>query len=224
MIRHHQNGYRGDGCRMNSKELVLFDLDGVIIDSRLNMESAWHAVRVELNVEVPFERYFAEIGRPFIDIMGRLGLTGIATEIERVFRRASSDSLSTTPFFVGMPEVLSALADGGSRLGIVTSKDAVRTQLVMDRLPKPPHIVVTPNSQLRGKPAPDPLLMAMATANIDPEHTVYIGDMSSDAEAARRARIDYIHVNWGYGSAPTFPHYTADSPNDLHAMLQREGR
>ncbi len=64
------------GCR-----LVLLDLDGVLVDSRDAMEEAWRAVQHEVGVATPFAAYFAEIGRPFPDILERLGLTEDAAEI-----------------------------------------------------------------------------------------------------------------------------------------------
>lgn len=184
------------------KRLILFDLDGVLLDSRSNMETAWHRVRGELGLSVPFESYFAEIGRPFGDIMRILGLQDEAETIEAVFRKASKEALVDTPFFPGIEAILLELKRAGRKLGIVTSKDAERTRLVVERLPVAMDFVHTPGGVCRGKPAPDPLLLAMATANADPAETVYVGDMDPDAECAARAGVDYIHAAWGYGGVP----------------------
>ncbi|EAU42374.1 HAD-superfamily hydrolase subfamily IA [Fulvimarina pelagi HTCC2506] len=199
--------------------LVLFDLDGVILDSRANMEAAWSAVAAEFGIEIPFESYFAEIGRPFQDIMTRLGLADQGKRIEQVFRRASARHLFDTPIFEGMETLLSNVAAYRIKLGIVTSKDFARTQLILDRLPVEFSIVMTPNDRLRGKPAPDHLLQAMARCNTDPAATIFIGDMDSDADAARRARIDYAHVLWGYGDPPPDCAFTAQTPADLQHYL-----
>lgn len=201
------------------KELVLFDLDGVILDSRANMEQAWAAVQAELGVTKPFAAYFSEIGRPFGDIMVRMGLADQAERIERVYRSASSRGLVETPLFDGIEDLMRRASDSGSKLGIVTSKDSARTQLVIDRLPAKFAIVMTPNDKMRGKPAPDPLLFAMAMCRVDPADTIFIGDMDSDAEAARRAGVDYAHVAWGYGSAPDACALIATSPLHLQRQL-----
>src|SRR3954453_5121519 len=66
--------------------LVLLDLDGVLVDSRDAMETAWRAVQHDVGVTTPFANYFREIGRPFRDILERLDLSDEADEIERVFR------------------------------------------------------------------------------------------------------------------------------------------
>jgi phosphoglycolate phosphatase-like HAD superfamily hydrolase len=62
--------------------------------------------------------------------------------------------------------------------------------------------VHAPEGGIRGKPAPDQLLIAMGQSGVDPSETLYVGDMSADHEAAVRARIDYAHAMWGYGPPP----------------------
>ena len=57
-----------------SKKAVLFDLDGVLLNSRPNMELAWLDVQDRLGVTVCFGDYFKNIGRPFKDILAILGL------------------------------------------------------------------------------------------------------------------------------------------------------
>lgn len=203
------------------KNLILFDLDGVLLDSRANMAHAWAAVRAELSVPVPFEAYFAEIGRPFADIMTRLGLSDQRTAIEAVFRRASGERMAETPFYPGAADLLRELAADNRKLGIVTSKDIARTTLVLDRLPVSFAVVKSPDDVCRGKPAPDSLLMAMAVCNVDPIDTVFIGDMDSDSVAAMRANIDYVHAAWGYGQTPKRFTASVDSCADLLAYLIR---
>lgn len=180
-------------------DLILFDLDGVILDSRANMERAWQAVQKEHSLTTPFENYFAEIGRPFSDIMARLGLADRAGAIETTFRRTSTETIGQTAFFDGMDGVMSRISGSSVKVGIVTSKDEIRAKLVLERLDCKFDIILTPRPDLRGKPAPDALLYAMALLHTDPVHTIFIGDMASDHEAANRAGIAYGHVEWGYG-------------------------
>ncbi len=183
-------------------KLVLFDLDGVLLDSRENMRLAWGAVRTALKVNVSFETYFAEIGRPFGDIMDRLGLSDQAGEAERIFRAESTRHLARARFYEGAERALQTLAQADRKLGIVTSKDETRTCALLKHLPVIFATVRTPNHNYRGKPAPDHLLVGMAEAHVDPGETLYVGDMAVDAEAARRAGIAYAHAAWGYGEAP----------------------
>lgn len=185
-----------------TKKLVLFDLDGVLLNSRANMEFAWGQVREKLAVETPFERYFALIGRPFADIMDLLGLGARAAEIETVFRVSSMEGIDLAAFYPAATDVLAALAGRGVKLGVVTSKDRLRTSAILAKLPVEFTTVQTPDKRFRGKPAPDHLLLAMAEAQADPAETIYVGDMDADYEAACRAGVDYLHASWGYGANP----------------------
>lgn len=188
---------------MSQKKLVLFDLDGVILNSKMNMEYSWRQVCGQLNINIEFEEYFSKIGRPFFDIMEMLGIREYASKAESIFRVSSMDSLHLVSFYDGVRETLTALERAGIAMGVVTSKDRMRTNAILAMLAVDFTTVQTPGDKFRGKPAPDHLLLAMAESQIDPADTVYIGDMDSDFEAAKRAGIDYLHAHWGYGTAPT---------------------
>lgn len=184
------------------KRMILFDLDGVLLNSRENMCYAWKKASAKAEVEVKFEAYFKEIGRPFQTIMKRIGIADPDHVIESTFRVASMERLDLLSFYPNVQRVLGQLSSEGFKLGIVTSKDKMRTNAIIALLSVEFDSVRSPNDNLRGKPAPDHLLMAMAQANVDPIETLYIGDMDADYEAAQRARVDYAHATWGYGEQP----------------------
>jgi phosphoglycolate phosphatase len=200
------------------KKLVLFDLDGVLLDSEDNMRRAWAVVREKTHVKNPFEDYFSRIGRPFQDILAMLGITRETKRIEQIYMEASFDFLASALFFPETEKTLQSLSKAGIRLGVVTSKDAPRTRAVLRQLDVSFDTIQCPEGAFRGKPAPDYLLIAMAEARIDPTDTVYIGDMDTDCEAARRAQIDYIHAAWGYGQ-PVPGAVTIESIQQLTAIV-----
>ena len=188
---------------MKNKKLILFDLDGVLIDSKKNMEAAWRAVRKDTKTGVSFESYFALIGRSFPDVMDCLGIDGeTAKRAEIIFRTSSMKNISLINFFPNAAEILCELHSAGLKLGVVTSKDRLRTNAILAMLPVDFITVQTPNEKFRPKPAPDHLLAAIAVARTDPRDCLYVGDMDSDYAAACRAGIDYLHAEWGYGAHP----------------------
>lgn len=201
------------------KRLIGFDLDGVIVDSRGNMECAWSEVQARLGVHTSFESYFALIGRPFADIISQLGLLPQLQEIEEIYRITSSNNINLIQFYPDVEKTLLVLIKTGMSLGVITSKDGFRTGKILKRLPVEFVTVQTPNSTYRGKPAPDHLMAAMAEANVDPIEAVYVGDMNTDAEAAARAGIDYIHAAWGYGESPANAFAVAHKFSDLPDIL-----
>ena len=52
----------------------IFDLDGVLIDSKKMMSHAWTKCQLEHNLDQPFSEYFKHIGKPIRDIMKELGI------------------------------------------------------------------------------------------------------------------------------------------------------
>ena len=202
-----------------AKHLVLFDLDGVLLDSRENMRRSWQKVCEEFGTKVSFEQYFNEIGRPFSAIMERLGLSERGGEIEATFRVASMDNFDVLKFYPHVPETLRQLEAAGLKMGIVTSKDQLRTNAILAMLPVTFSCVHAPDGKMRGKPAPDHLLMAMAQTAVDPIDTLYVGDMAADFEAAQRAGIDYAHAEWGYGRAPAGDCWKLSGMRDLLELI-----
>jgi HAD superfamily hydrolase (TIGR01509 family) len=204
-----------------AKRLVLFDLDGVLLDSRENMRRSWQQVIDRFGTTVSFERYFSEIGKPFPAIMDRLGLSERADAIEAVFRIASMENLDVLRFYPGAQQTLLQMVSTGLKLGIVTSKDKLRTSAILAMLPVDFACVCAPDGKSRGKPAPDHLLLAMAQVGVDPAETLYVGDMAADHEAAVRAGIDYAHAAWGYGPAPVDGSWVLSDMSDLLELTQR---
>lgn len=182
--------------------LALFDLDGVLVDSRDVMQEAWATVQRDLGVTVPFAAYFREIGRPFADIMERLGLADRREEIERVYRATALRAAPTVPAFPGIEAALEQLTVAGVKLGVVTSKARPQTYWTLAQFDVPFATVQTPEEGHPGKPSPFPLLIAASEARTDVADAIFIGDMEVDYWAAREAGMRFLHAAWGYGPRP----------------------
>ncbi|WP_051734714.1 MULTISPECIES: HAD family hydrolase [Streptomyces] len=204
--------------RLTPLRVLLLDLDGVLVDTRPVMESAWHQVQKDHGLNVPFEMYERHLGRPFADIMDQLGLAD-AEVIHQTYSQASTAASHLARQFDGVAEVLHAFASADWRLGIVTSKPLNRAAPLLAQLGVPFATVRTPNGVGRGKPAPDPILLALIDLGADPADALYIGDMAVDQEAARRAGVPYVHAAWGYGAAGRPAPVVAESPKDLLRLM-----
>jgi phosphoglycolate phosphatase len=187
---------------MPDPALVLLDLDGVLVDSRDAMETAWEAVQHDLGVTTPFAAYFREIGRPFRDILERLGLSDQADEIERIYRATALREAPRVPAFPGIHRALRRLDERGVKLGVVTSKARSQTTWTLAQFDVEFATVQTPERGCPGKPAPYPLLVAASEARVDVRDAIFVGDMDVDGAAARRAGMRFRHAGWGYGACP----------------------
>jgi len=180
-------------------ELCLFDMDGVIINSRSNMERSWYAVQSVFELDTPFEAYFKLIGRPFHDIMSILELSHLLPEIKNIYDIASACRMDLIVPYDGSINAIKEIKRAGIKTGVVTSKSEERTLEIVKKMDVLFDVIECPNEEGRGKPHPDPILRSLVKCHTDPAETIYIGDMSVDYEAAKRAGIKYIHAEWGYG-------------------------
>jgi len=200
-------------------ELVLFDLDGVLVDTLPVMRSAWEAVRSDYGIQIPFESYVQHLGRPFPDIMALLGLH-TAEGVESTYDAVSLRNAHLARPFPGIEEALRTIASAGCQLGVVTSKPLARAARLLDRLGCPLSVIRTPTRE-RGKPAPDTLLTALVEARTDPADAIYVGDMAVDQEAARRAGVRYVHAGWGYGTPAEPIPLVLHTPTELVLLTGR---
>ena len=182
------------------KKAYIFDLDGVLIDSKHMMEQSWNICELEHKLTQPFEEYFKHIGMPFRDILKVIGIEDNHDAIKHTYDKASIELMEyCLEFYPGVEDTLRELKKH-AKLGVVTSKTAERTRLILDKLDIEFDYVVSPKTGLRGKPAPDQIMFCLAMLNVDPQDAVYVGDMQVDYWASERAGIDFIHATYGYGN------------------------
>jgi len=185
--------------------LLLFDLDGVLIDSKHNMRQSWQDVCNHFNIDVPFEQYFEQIGRPFDDIMKILALDHLLPKIKIMYFSLTKKYEDLIQFYPGTVDTLLILAKH-YKLGVVTSKSKTRTTDILSRINVNFLVIKCPEDG-KGKPAPDLLISAMQAVNESPKNTVYFGDMPVDLQAANAAGVKFIQCAWGYSDTIFADHY-----------------
>tara|TARA_X000000950_G_scaffold287407_1_gene399551 strand:+ start:433 stop:1779 length:1347 start_codon:yes stop_codon:yes gene_type:complete len=204
----------------NEVDLCIFDLDGVLVDSREVMGRAWEAVRAELGIDISFETYLHHVGRPFRDILKLIGLQDRQfSDVEEIYTSVSRDLVDEVPFYAGVIDGLKKLTESGIKLSVVTSKHRDRALQILDRAEVDFSSIHTPCSEYRGKPAPDHLLLSCSSANVDPRTAVFVGDMDVDYLAALRAGVPYCHAGWGYGDLDKEEAVWFASPVELFEYL-----
>ena len=180
--------------------VVLFDLDGTVIDSgAIILASMRHAAREVLGVEVPDEQLMAAVGGPGLEEQMQALSPDRADELVTVYRAHNEPLHDELVCCAGMDEVLVQLKDEGRRLGIVTAKRRQTVELAFARIPIE-HLfetVVGGDETKKHKPDPEPLLLALERLGAAPNDAVYVGDAPFDVKAAKAAGLYSVGVSWG---------------------------
>ena len=92
------------------KKAYIFDLDGVLIDSKHMMEQSWNICELEHKLTQPFEEYFKHIGMPFRDILKVIGIEDNHDAIKHTYDKASIELMEyCLEFYPGVEDTLREL-------------------------------------------------------------------------------------------------------------------
>jgi phosphoglycolate phosphatase len=205
-----QGEYRSakhEGCQMSAAtQLVLFDLDGTLIDSAPDLAAAANAMRTARGlVPLPLSDLRPMVGS------GARGMVGIALGVapgddgfdalrHEFLERYQHGLLAQTAVFADMAPVLDRLDAEGRRWGIVTNKAARFTQPVVKGLCLHTRaaVVISGDTTPHSKPHPAPLLEAARRVGVHASACAYIGDDLRDVQAGRAAGMATLAAAWGY--------------------------
>ncbi|MBV8064774.1 MAG: HAD-IA family hydrolase [Actinobacteria bacterium] len=181
-------------------EVILFDLDGTVIDSGgIILASMRHATRHVLGREYTDEELLATVGGPGLEAQMRALDPERVDELVNVYRAHNEPLHEELVCCAGMEGLLQRLHREGRRLGIVTAKRRSTVELAFEHVPLG-HVfdtIVGGDETERHKPDPEPLLVAAERLGASPAETVYVGDSPFDIRAAKAAGMRSVAVTWG---------------------------
>src|SRR3954452_17289366 len=168
--------------------VVLFDLDGTVVDSgSIILASMRHATSEVLGEEYSDAELLQAVGGPGLEAQMAVFAPERVEELVRVYRAHNEPLHDELEACVGMEDVLVRLHEEGRRLGVVTAKRRATVELALAKVPLG-HLFAT---IARGggteghKPDPAPLLLGVERLAADPAGTAYVGDSPFDIRAAK---------------------------------------
>ncbi len=180
--------------------VVLFDLDGTVVDSgAIILASMRHATREVLGREYGDEELMQAVGGPGLEAQFAAFAPDRVDELVRVYRAHNEPLHDELVSCAGMDDVLVQLREEGRRLGVVTAKRRSTVELAFANVPLG-HLfetIVGGDETERHKPDPEPLLLAAKRMNAQPDETAYVGDSPFDMLAAKAAGMHAVAVTWG---------------------------
>ena len=207
--------------------LLVFDLDGTLIDSKLDLALAINATRQEYDLDdLPHEQIFGFIGDGARALIQRsLSPSVSEKKVDEALwffiRYYSAHSLDNTAPYPGVREGLDLLSGGDERvLTILTNKPERISKSILTAMELDRHfrVIHGGNTFETKKPDPEGLNATMEEFGASPEQTLIIGDSPIDVRTARNAGAWACGVTYGIAShalneAP--PDFFVDSLEEL---------
>lgn len=180
--------------------VVLFDLDGTLVDSGpIILASYKHATSSVLGLDVPDAELMALVGGPGLqEQMARFSAER-ADELVAVYRAHNEPLHDGLLAFPGIEGVLRTLKAEGRQVGVVTAKrrPTVELAFVAVGFGDVFDVVVGSEDTVLHKPNAEPILKALELLGADPGDAAYVGDSPYDILAARAAGTHAVWVSWG---------------------------
>lgn len=180
---------------------VVFDMDGVLVDTEPVVFRAMQATALGLGREMPFATFQRMVGlqhahgeRILLEHFGEgFDLGGWSLEVSRRFQEQLAAGIALK---AGARELLDLLDERDLPRAIATSSSlqSVRQNLTPHGLLDRFHALVTRDVQTRGKPHPEPFLKAAAALGVAPEHCLALEDSHNGVRSASAAGMMTIMV------------------------------
>jgi len=211
------------GFDPHSIKLVIFDLDGTLIDSRLDLvHSVNAALRHIQRPELPDEVIASYVGDGAPILIQRALGGEIVDEalvrkgLEFFLSYYREHKLDHTTVYQGIHEALAAIQNAGNgqprKLAVLTNKPVNPSRAIVDALGLGKYFaqVYGGNSFGTKKPDPEGARKLLAESGARPEQAVIVGDSHVDVRTGRNAGLWTVGVNYGFA-----PHTLADEPADI---------
>ncbi len=214
-------------------DLIVFDLDGTLVDSHRDIANAANALVEELGGTRLCDAAIAAMVGEGAALLVRRALSAGGLDpatpgaLDRFLAHYDERLLEHTRPYPGTAQALARL-EGQLSMSVLTNKPQRPTERILEGLELRRYFgeVVGGDTPCGRKPSPAGLLRLVAAAGATPERTLMVGDSPIDLQAARNAATRICLVRYGFGyrfAAADFrgDELFADSPADVFDAVTR---
>jgi phosphoglycolate phosphatase len=186
-------------------QVIIFDLDGTLIDSRKDLTKAINLTREYYNLPpLDLDTVCGFIGNGARKLVER-SFNGTGVDIDDALPRNKNYYMEhvadETVLYPGVREGLQELVATGQKLAVITNKPDEAAKLLLEKLDVAKYF-----DEIMGggcghplKPEPDALLYFAKKWNADPKESWMVGDHYTDLEAGARAGMQCCWASYGFG-------------------------
>jgi len=199
-------------------DLLIFDLDGTLVDSRLDLVHAVNATRRHMGLSQLGDDLVASYVGNGAPLLVRRAMGNDATESE--FQAAlaffmqyyAAHDLEFTTLYPGVRESLDRLRDAGKRMAVLTNKPVEMTRTILQGLKARDYFfqLYGGDSFEQKKPHPIGVESLLRESGVERSRAMMVGDSSVDVQTARNGGIACCGVTYGFQ-----PESLADPAPDL---------
>ena len=209
--------------------MLLFDLDGTLIDSETGIVASTEYALTKLGVPIPSREVLRTWIGPPLRATFPLAVGDNPEIIERavsLYRERFMDvGWGEHHVYPGVADAIEALVDSGAVLAVVTSKPDLYAGRIVESLPfgKCFARVYSVQADSAHSEKAEMIAAALADFAVAPQHAVMIGDRHFDIAGARANDVRGIGVAWGFGSIDELrdagAHAIAHAPDEVPTLL-----
>ena len=192
-----------------SKQLVIFDLDGTLLNTVADLANATNQALEQCGYPThPVEAYYKFVGNGINKLFAR-ALPLEASNEENVLRIRSlfvpyynQHNADCSCPYPGIMDLLRKLQSGGVQIAVASNKYHEATvKLVRHFFPEIRFsAILGQREDVPIKPAPDIVYDILHETGVEKEQTLYVGDSGVDMQTARNAGVESVGVTWGFRS------------------------
>lgn len=191
------------------KQLVIFDLDGTLLDTVADLANATNQALERCGCPVhPVDAYYQFVGNGINKLFARALPAEVSNEgnVQRIrelfvpyYNQHNADCSRPYP---GILELLYELQKNGVQLAVASNKYHEATLKLVHHFFSDIHFaaIYGQREDVPIKPSPDIVYDILHDTGVERERTLYVGDSGVDMQTARNAGVESVGVTWGFRS------------------------